>query len=191
MIGLIFVAELVILVIWTSLAWTLDALGRRPHSREPFDAIIVPGCAVKRDGTPSRALARRTRLATHLLREDLASTLVLTGGVGTFPPAESEAARTLAISDGVAPETIRIETRSTNTEENARFAAELFEAPSALRVLVVSDGYHCFRCRYLFARYFGVVETAGTTPGPRLRVRGAMREVLSIMRMVILMFRTK
>lgn len=123
--------------------------------------------------------------------EQLASTLVLTGGVGTFPPAESEAARDLAISQGVDPEAIRIETSSTNTEENARFAAELFEAPSGLRVLVVSDGYHCFRCRRLFARHFGVVETAGSTPGPRLRVRGAMREVLSIMRMMFLMLRTK
>lgn len=191
MIGLIFLAELVILAIWASLAWALDSTGRRPHSRGPFDAIIVPGCAVTSDGTPSRALARRTRLATHLMDEQLASTLVLTGGVGTFPPAESEAARDLAISQGVDPEAIRIETSSTNTEENARFAAELFEAPSGLRVLVVSDGYHCFRCRRLFARHFGVVETAGSTPGPRLRVRGAMREVLSIMRMMFLMLRTK
>ena len=114
----------------------------------------------------------------------LADVLVLTGGVGDHPPAESEAARSLAIELGTAPEATRVETRSTNTEENARFAAQLFDAPQTLRVLVVSDGYHCFRCKTLFGRHFGVVETAGSTPGPRLRVRGAMREVLSIARML-------
>lgn len=184
MIGLIFAIELIILAVWTSLAWALDAIGRRPHSRATYDAIIVPGCAVLSSGMPSRALARRTRLAVHLLHEGLADTLVLTGGVGRFPPAESEAARDLAIQLGVEPDAIRIETRSTTTAENARFAADLFDAPETLHVLVVSDAYHGFRCRRLFARHFGEVETAGSTPGPRLRVRGAMREVLSILKMV-------
>ena len=150
-IGLIFAIELIVLAVWTSLAWALDVIGRRPHSRATYDAIIVPGCAVLSSGMPSRALARRTRLAVHLLHEELADTLVLTGGVGRFPPAESEAARDLAVQLGVEPDTIRIETRSTTTAENARFAADLFDAPETLHVLVVSDAYHGFRCRRLFA----------------------------------------
>ena len=191
MIGLFFAAELAIIAAWASLAWLLDVIGRRPHPTEPFDAIIVPGCAVTPEGLPSRALARRTRLATTLMDQGLADVLVLTGGVGDHPPAESEAAQSLAIELGTTPEAIRVETRSTNTEENARFAAELFDAPETLRVLVVSDGYHCFRCKALFGRHFGIVETAGSTPGPRLRVRGAMREVLSIARMLVIQGRTQ
>lgn len=189
MIGFLFLAELAILAVWACLAWALDAIGRRPHPQTPVDAIIVPGCAVLPDGTPSRALARRTRLATHLMQKGLSDVLVLTGGVGRYPPAESEAARALAIRYGINSDAIRVETRSTNTEENARYAAELFDAPQTLRVLIVSDGYHCFRCTRIFKRHFGAVATAGSTPGPRLRVRGAMREVLSIIRMAILRLR--
>jgi uncharacterized SAM-binding protein YcdF (DUF218 family) len=182
-IALIFAIELAIIAAWSFLAWMLDAYGRRRHPSVPFDAIIVPGCAVTSEGVPSRALARRTRLATLLMQSGHADLLVLTGGVGRFPPSEAVAAQTLAVSLGIDHGATRIEDRSTNTEENARFAAHLFDAPETMHVLVVSDGYHCFRCKRLFGRHFKQVDVAGSTPGPRLRVRGAMREVVSIARM--------
>ena len=171
-IGLIFAIELVVLAIWASLAWALDAIGRRPHSRATFDAIIVPGCAVLSNGMPSCARPTNPVSGPPPARR-AGQHLGAHGRVDRFPPAESEAATWPYSELGVEPDAIRVETRSTTTAENARFAADLFDAPDTLHVLVVSDAYHCFRCRRLFARHFGGVETAGSTPGPRLRVRAA------------------
>jgi len=185
MIAYIFFGQLAVMAMWASIAWALDAFGRRPHSAGPFDAIIVPGCAVRSDGTPSAALARRTRHAVELYKSGLAPSLVLTGGVGRFPPSEAAAAAELAMNLGVPQTALVLEDRSTSTIENALFAAECLSEASERRVLIATDGYHCWRCRHIFSRYFQTVSTAGSVPGPRLRVRGAMREVISIVKMLV------
>ena len=185
MIAIFFFGQLIVMAVWASIAWLLDGYGRRPHEPGPFDAIIVPGCAVRSDGTPSAALARRTRHAVDLHQSTTASTLILTGGVGRFPPSEASAASTIALGKGIKPADILLEEQSKTTLENARFAAQLLDQASQARVLVVTDGYHCWRCQRIFGRYFGHVATAGSTPGPRLRIRGSMREVISILKMML------
>jgi len=185
MIGFLFFGQLALLATWACLAWALDAFGRRPHDTGPFDAIIVPGCAVRSDGTPSGALARRTRHAVELYQSGLAPSIVLTGGVGRFPPSEAAAAATLAISLGMPQTALILEEASTSTIENAAFAAECLDGASRHRVLIATDGYHCWRCRRIFSRHFETVSTAGSVPGPRLRVRGAMREVGSILKLLL------
>jgi len=185
MIGYFFFGQLAVVSIWAAAAWALDAYGRRQVPEGPFDAIIVPGCAVRPDGRPSGALARRTRHAVDLFKSGRAATLILTGGVGRHPPSEAEAAAQYAIERGVPEANIVLESRSTSTRENAAYAAETMPKHLSASVLVVTDGYHCWRCRRLFGRHFSTVHTAGSVPGPRLRVRGAMREVISIARMLM------
>ena len=66
------------------------------------------------------------------------------------------------------------ENRSTSTEENARFAAELTDARS---VLIVSDAYHILRSERVFARYFDRVRGIGTrtrSVWPHAREVGAL-----------------
>lgn len=186
MIGYLFAAELGLLAVWASVACLLDAYGRRTLSDEPADVIIVPGCAVTSDGTPSAALARRVRLAVRLANQGRAPLIVFTGGLGRYPPTESEAARALCVQLGVPADQVRVETRSTNTAQNARYAAELFDNAADLCVVIATDGYHCFRCKRLFSRFFRSVRCAGATPPARSRVRGAMREVVSLAKMVVL-----
>ncbi len=73
---------------------------------------------------------------------------------------------------------IVIEDRSTSTEENARFAAELVDAR---RVLLVTDAHHVLRAQRVFARYFGSATGAGTIhPHPWVRIRGSLREVVAL-----------
>lgn len=107
----------------------------------------------------------------------------MTGGVGLHPPAEAEVARSLAEAAGVPKNAILLETQSTTTEANARLAAALSEEMAQWNIVVTTDGYHCWRCKRLFSRHFAHVETAGSTPGRRLRIRGALREVFSIIKM--------
>ena len=80
MIAYFLIGQLIGMMLWVSVAWALDAYGRRPHDDGPFDALVVPGCAVRSDGLPSGALARRVRHAVDLYRSGLAPKIILTGG---------------------------------------------------------------------------------------------------------------
>lgn len=163
-------------------AWALDraGVGEPPPDAAAFDAIVVLGCGVRPDGTASRSLTRRARLGARLLREGRAPRIVFTGGVGTHPPSEAQAARAAAECDGPLPdEAVILEERSTSTHENASEAARLL--PTARRVLVVSDTYHLVRARRIFRHHFDEVETAGTAGTPGVRARYALREVFAFL----------
>lgn len=168
----------VLLQLWLIAALGLDCYGQRTPTGT-FDAIVVAGCRVDPGGVPSLALQRRTRRAVDLWRAGAAPRIVFTGGVGTYPPSEAEAAARYAESLGVPPEVIVREERSTSTEENARFAAEVLDPRS--RVLVVTDAYHVLRAERVFGRAFAEAQGAGSVPRLDVRVRGALREVAAVM----------
>jgi len=168
---------LLTLLLWGLAALVLDATGHRDVSGQTYDAIIVAGCRVMPDGTPSDALADRVTLAAQLWHDGVAPTLILTGGVGAYPPAEAVAAAELAAALGVPRAAMIREDASTSTEENARLAAAHTAAAS---VLVISDSYHVFRARRVFARHFDAAEGTGSTTHPWPRVKGALREVAAV-----------
>lgn len=159
------------LVVWIGAAVWLERHGRLPAPDGTFDAIVVPGCKVWEGGQASGALDRRVRLAVRLFHEGRAPLFVTTGGLGEHPPTEARCAALLAVSLGVPEHVIVEEGQSTSTEENARFAASLVNAP---RVLVVSDAYHAWRCQRVFARHFDEVRAVGAP----VRGRGAWRQAL-------------
>ncbi len=162
---------------WCALGVALDRYGQRDVAGR-YDAIIVAGCRVDPSGTASLTLARRTRHAIALYRQGVAPKLVLTGGVGTYPPSEAEAAAVIARRAGVPESALVLEDRSTSTEENARFAAELIG--NGARIVVVSDAYHIFRSERVFRRYFAEVAGSGSIGTRSVRARGALREVLAV-----------
>lgn len=167
----------VLAALWVGFALGLDTWGRTRSPEGPWDAIVVAGCRVDPSGQPSPALAARVRLAVARWQDGAAPTLVFTGGVGTYPPSEAEAAASLAERLGVPREAMVLEARSTSTEENARYSADALVAG---RILVVTDAYHVFRARRVFARYYPEVDAVGSTYGRWSRFRGAMREVLAV-----------
>lgn len=164
---------------WSGLAWGLHRHGLDRHPSEgQWDAIVVLGARVYADGVPSVTLAERVRVAVQLRAEGRAPTLVLTGGVGDAEVSEAEVAADLAADLGVPREALVLETRSTSTEQNARFAAEVF---AGRRVLVVTDAYHVLRSERVFSRYFDEVHGVGMVhPHVWPRVRGSLREVVAI-----------
>lgn len=172
----LFVIGSISLAYLATAAW-LDRRGMREAPDERFDAIVVLGCRVRPDGSASPSLARRARHAARLYERGLAPTIVLTGGVGTYPPSEASAAAAIARAAGVPDEAMILEETSTSTEENASHAARLTEAR---RVLVVTDGYHVFRAERVFRRHFEHVRAVGSAGPPAVRVRGALREVFAV-----------
>lgn len=159
---------------WALLALLLDAWGHRDPPAGPYDTIIVAGCRVMPDGQPSVALQRRAELAVELWRQNPDSVVIFTGGVGDFTPSEAIAASTWAQARGLPAAVIRLEDRSTSTEENARFAAEHYPAK---RVLLVTTAYHTLRAGRVFGRFYDEVETAGASSDLSSRLVGSLREV--------------
>lgn len=176
------IVSLLLLSLWTGAAVALDRTGRREAPEGRWDAVIVAGCRVDPGGVPSLALQRRTRLGVDLWRRGLAPRVVFTGGVGDNPPSEASAAAAYAATLGLPAEATLLEERSTSTEENAAFAAELLSAQGieARRVLLVTDSYHTLRAGRVFGRYFREVQPVGSLASRSVRARGAMREVLAL-----------
>ena len=115
-----------------------------PDRAQRADAIMIFGSGVKSDGRASLTLRARTRHAYDLWKRGLAPKILCTGGVGTYPPAESLVQEELLIGWGVPASAIIKEEKSTSTWENAKFAAPLL--PQGARVIAVSDPYHLWRC---------------------------------------------
>lgn len=160
---------------WIGAALALDVWGGTQQDPQgTWDAIVVPGCAVRHDGQAGGALSRRTSRAAELFHAGVAPVLVLTGGIGRYPPAEAIAAAQVATMLGVPEPSIVLESRSSTTAENAAFAAELTDAR---RVIVVSDRYHTLRCRRLFRQHFDEVCVIGCAGPAGSRAVGSLREV--------------
>ncbi len=162
---------------WTLAAAWLDHHGQRQVPAGSWDAIVVAGCRVDPGGVPSPALQRRTELGVELWRQGRAPVLAFTGGVGEHPPSEAQAASDLAAELGVPQDAMVLEQRSASTEENARFLAQ---DHGYEHILLVTDAYHVFRARQVFAHHFPAVDAAGSISPAWPRLRGAFREVLAV-----------
>jgi len=114
--------------------------------------IVVLGARVWPSGRASDALARRTLHAVRLYKEGLAAAIVCSGGLGTHPPTEAQAAARLAVDQGVPPEAIVLEAKGHSTEESAFFVGEIMRTWGWQRAIVVSDAYHLWRAKLLFGQ---------------------------------------
>jgi len=130
--------------------------------RRAADVAVVLGAAVLHGGEPSASLARRVRHAARLWRDGAVRDLLLTGGVGRFPPSEAEVMRRLAERDGVDPSRIVLEERATTTLESAVYCPPIIAAYGWRRVLLVTDAYHLPRSLLAFRRHG--VQAHGSAP---------------------------
>jgi uncharacterized SAM-binding protein YcdF (DUF218 family) len=171
--------SLSLLSFWPATALLLEQYGKRARPEGRYDAIIVAGCRVDSFGVASPALCRRVEKAVALWEEGFAPLVVFTGGRVKSAFREADIAGAYAETLGVPKSAIRLESNSINTEENAKYAAELFPCES---VLVVTDSYHILRCQIVFGRYFSKVGMASVVPDSVSvpQVSGAMREVVAV-----------
>lgn len=160
----------------------LDCYGQRDRAG-PAPVIVVLGAAVNAGGVPGPSLRARTLHAVALYRRGVAPYLLFTGGVGTFAPAESQAAALLARRHGVPQSAILREDTSTSTWENIEQATRICRAHGWSRVVVVSDAYHLWRARRNFAAMgIEALPSPCERAAPLLRLRMTAREVLSVTR---------
>jgi vancomycin permeability regulator SanA len=112
---------------------------------EHFDVILVLGCAVRADGSPSHMLEDRITTGVSLYRAGIADTVLMSGDrhegydeVGTM---KSEAQKL-----GVPVERIEIDPTGFSTYDSI---ANLLEQYKGKRVLIVTQKYHLYRALYI------------------------------------------
>ena len=116
------------------------------------DFLIVLGCGIRPDGTPTPLLKGRLDLARQFYDRQLAEggrapRFILSGGRGPDEVcAEAEAMHAYLRGLGIPEERLLDEDRSTDTAENMRFSAEIIrrEMPDA-KVAYFTTNYHVFR----------------------------------------------
>ncbi|MCW5851323.1 MAG: YdcF family protein [Anaerolineae bacterium] len=126
----------------------VDRQAERDETR-PADVIIVLGSQVRADGEPSNSLRSRTLRGVQLYQEGYAPLLLLTGGVGRFPPAEAQVMRRLALQAGIPDDRLVLDETATSTQESIETAARLARERGWRTVLIVSDPFHIYRARQM------------------------------------------
>ena len=145
------------------------------------DVILVLGGGLQRNGAPGFALTRRSAWAAGLWRDGAAPMVLCSGGVGIDRPrSEAEGCRDVLIANGVPESAIVLEMNSKSTEENAAFSRPILEANGWTRVILVSDGYHLLRARWIFA-HEGITIWQSPAPPPSFmeHFRAITREVVA------------
>jgi uncharacterized SAM-binding protein YcdF (DUF218 family) len=178
------VVPLLVVLTGGILYYRVDARAQVEAARRS-DAIVVLGCAVWPGERPSPALYARVQHAVDLYKAGYASHLILTGGVGQYPPAEALVMQRLALAAGVPGEALFLDDRSHSTEENLANAKELMRAQGWQTALIVSDPFHLLRAE-MIARDLGMVAVGSpasdspTYTARNLRVWYTAREPMAL-----------
>ncbi len=117
--------------------------------------MIVLGCKVHGDGTPSVLLRDRLDTALDYWQEHQDVTILVSGGQGPDEPeAEADAMADYLEARGVPRRRIWRETESHNTAQNLALSRALLEekGQDVSGCLVVSNGFHLTRVRLLWDR---------------------------------------
>lgn len=121
----------------------------RPQETEPV-TVVVLGCQV-RDTQPSIMLQGRIDAAYAYLTDHPDAVCIASGGQSPGGLiSEAECIRNDLIRQGIAPERILMEARSTSTAENIAFTAQIIRAKHLpTTIAVASDNFHQYRADLL------------------------------------------
>lgn len=128
-------------------------------SPQEADVIIILGAAVWPDEQPSIALRERLDVALEVWEKGLATHIICSGGIGTYPPSEAEVMARWLMDRGVPEEAIILEVQARNTQENMLLSKGIMEERGWERAIVVSHGFH-IRRSLLMAKEAGLQEVS-------------------------------
>ena len=135
-----------------------DVIAARHEPKKDKDFIIILGCGLKKDGTPTPLLQGRLDRALAFCRQQKEESgkeamLITSGGQGSDEAvSESSAMKRYLVEHGVPEDRIIEEDRSADTFENMKFSKEIiFAANPEAQIAFSTTNYHVFRSG-LFAR---------------------------------------
>lgn len=151
---------LLVLAVLAYPAWLAFRVWDQSHDDEVHsaDAIVVLGAA-QYNGEPSPILKARLDQATYLWNEDLAETLIVTGGKQEGDRyTEAEASHMYLEQQGVPAENIFEEEEGTTTLESLQRVKNIADERGIDSLLLVSDPLHSERIKRM-AQDLGFEET--------------------------------
>ncbi len=113
---------------------------------ENVDCILVLGCLVKADGTPSDMLADRISVGVTLYQNETSPKLLMSGDHGQKDYDEVGTMKACATLAGVPSEDVFMDHAGFSTYESVYRAVEIFGAD---KIVIVTQEYHLHRALYI------------------------------------------
>ncbi len=111
-----------------------------------MDCILILGCGVMEDGTPSHMLRDRLDRGIELYFSGVAPKLIMSGDHGTTEYDEVNVMKQYAIDKGVPSEDVFMDHAGFSTYESIYRAKDIFGVKS---MFIVTQEYHLYRALYL------------------------------------------
>lgn len=141
------------------------------------DCILVLGCQVKDDGTPSDMLKDRLTRSIEVYNLGAAPRMLMSGDHGREEYDEVGTMKDYAVEAGVPSEVIFMDHAGFSTYESMYRAKEIFQAD---KVIVITQEYHLYRALYIAEQLgieaYGVASDYHTYAGQGMR---DFREILA------------
>lgn len=112
---------------------------------QDVDCVIVLGCQVRSDGSPSHMLEDRLKRGVALYKLGAAPKLLMSGDHGTQYYNEVDAMKRYAVEADVPSEDVFMDHAGFSTYESMSRAIQVFEAD---KVIIVTQQYHLYRALY-------------------------------------------
>ncbi len=173
-------------VVLVTLGKMAQAAADHPADGAPC-TVVVLGCQVFPDGHPSLMLRGRIQAACDYLSQHPEAVCVASGGQNDSEPiSEAACIRSTLVEMGIDPARIYLEDRSTSTEENLRFSAEIIaENGLPADAAIASDNFHQLRAA-IWAERSGLTPCSAGCASPWFLTAGYWaREAAALVYMVI------
>lgn len=139
------------------------------------DCILVLGCGVHEDGSPSNMLEDRLKRGIELYKAGVAPKLLMSGDHGRDDYNEVAVMKAYAVAAGVPSEDIFMDHAGFSTYESLVRAKEIFQADT---LVIVTQTYHLYRALYI-AKQFDI-DAYGADADLRTYAGQSMRDVREI-----------
>ncbi len=119
---------------------------------ENVDCILVLGCGLRSDGSPSDMLHDRLTQGVTLYQQGAAPKLLMSGDHGRAHYDEVNAMKAFAVDAGIPTEDVFMDHAGFSTYESIYRAKAIF---GAKKIIIVTQEYHLYRALYI-AQQFGL-----------------------------------
>jgi len=143
---------------------------------EDVDCVLVLGCYVYENGTPSAMLHDRLQRGVALYKAEAAPKLLMSGDHGRYTYNEVDAMKQFAVDAGIASEDVFMDHAGFSTYESVYRAKEIFQAK---KIIIVTQQYHLYRALYIAERLG--LEAYGVSSDYRTYIGQTARDVREVL----------
>ena len=130
------------------------------------DCVLVLGCGVKADGTPSDMLSDRIKRGIELYKQGAAPKIMMSGDHGTKTYDEVNTMKQIAVDAGIPSSDVFMDHAGFSTYESMYRARDVFAAD---KIIIVTQEYHLPSALYIAKQLgieaYGVTSDYGNTYG--------------------------